>query len=77
LAFLDIGMPGMNDYELAQGVRSVAGADRAMLVALTGWGSDADVGRATAAGFEALLTKPANPSDFDQILSAVNARLNA
>ena len=68
IAFLDIGMPGMNGYELAQAMRSEESGQRAVLVALTGWGAEADIARATAAGFDRHLTKPASAEDIDSIL---------
>ena len=42
VVLLDIGMPGLNGYEVAQAVRRDPGAPRALLVALTGWGQDED-----------------------------------
>ena len=58
---LDIGMPGMNGYELAARVRQEAWGQRCLLVAATGWGQDDDKFRAKAAGFDAHLTKPFDP----------------
>jgi signal transduction histidine kinase len=53
---LDIGLPGMDGYEVARRVR--ASGSRAQLVALTGYGQFEDVERAQAAGFDAHLVKP-------------------
>lgn len=78
VAFLDIGMPGMNGYELAKAIRSIGATSAgATLVALTGWGSDADVQIAAAAGFDCHLTKPANSTDISKILSTVRPALRA
>ena len=74
VAFLDIGMPGMNGYELAAAIRSAAVGAGSMLVALTGWGSQTDVQRASAAGFDKHLTKPANADDIDRILASAVER---
>jgi signal transduction histidine kinase/CheY-like chemotaxis protein len=56
LAFVDIGLPGFDGYEVARRVR--ANGSRALLIALTGYGQDADRVHATAAGFNRHLTKP-------------------
>jgi CheY-like chemotaxis protein len=58
-AILDIGMPGLNGYEVAQRVRSNAELRRVFLIALTGWGQEGDKTQALEAGFDAHLTKPA------------------
>jgi CheY-like chemotaxis protein len=52
VVFLDIGMPGMNGYETAVLLRALPGAQARMLVALTGWGSEADQARSLTAGFD-------------------------
>ena len=70
VAFLDIGMPGMNGYEVAAAIRG-AGGLQPLLVALTGWGSKADVERTLAAGFDKHLTKPANAEDIKLLLASV------
>ena len=53
---LDIGLPEMDGYEVAQRVRAAGSTVR--LVALTGYGQAADMQRTLAAGFEAHLVKP-------------------
>jgi CheY-like chemotaxis protein len=57
--FLDIGLPGMNGYEVARAMRADPELAGLVLIALTGWGSDGDQQRATEAGFDYHLTKPA------------------
>jgi len=59
---LDIGLPDMNGYEVAARIRPKIGP--AQLIALTGYGQNEDVRRATEAGFDAHLIKPV---DFDQL----------
>jgi signal transduction histidine kinase/ActR/RegA family two-component response regulator len=61
VAILDIGMPGIDGYELARRLRREPATRDALLVAITGWGQDEDRRRAAAAGFDAHLTKPADP----------------
>ncbi len=68
LVFLDIGLPGMNGYEVARCLRGNPGTEKAMLVALTGWGSDEDRRRAHEAGFDAHLAKPVDPSAVREIV---------
>jgi signal transduction histidine kinase/CheY-like chemotaxis protein len=62
LAFIDIGLPGLDGYQLAREVRSTTAGSRdthrPWLVALTGYGQPADRERALAAGFDRHLTKP-------------------
>lgn len=58
VALLDIGLPGMDGYELAQRLRARWPGRPLKLVALSGYGAASDHARALAAGFEALLVKP-------------------
>jgi CheY-like chemotaxis protein len=58
VAFLDIGMPGLNGYEVARRLRATPALAQARLVAITGWGTVDDRARAEAAGFDDHLTKP-------------------
>lgn len=76
-ALLDIGMPGMDGYELAQHIRRSPWGRDLTLIALTGWGQDKDKTRATQAGFNAHLTKPADIETIEQALSAKRARAGA
>ena len=68
VAILDIGMPGTNGYDVARALRSRQG-ERVMLVALTGWGQEADRRRATEAGFDHHLTKPVDPNSLNSLLA--------
>jgi signal transduction histidine kinase/CheY-like chemotaxis protein len=67
-ALLDIGLPGIDGYELARRLRGDQRSRPIRLVALTGWGQEADRARAEAAGFDEHLTKPAEP---DRVLAAL------
>lgn len=58
LALLDIGMPGMDGYELAQRLRASASGPSLFLVALSGWGQEKDRLRSAEAGFDEHLVKP-------------------
>jgi PAS domain S-box-containing protein len=70
VVFLDIGMPGMNGYETATLLRALPGSQARMLVALTGWGSEADQVRSLEAGFDLHLTKPVDIDKVQDVLSA-------
>jgi CheY-like chemotaxis protein len=70
VVFLDIGMPGMNGYEVARAIRTWFPKSHAMLVALTGWGHDDDRQRAREAGFNHHLVKPAEIGALMQLLGA-------
>ena len=69
IAILDIGMPGMNGYELALQIRREAWGVHMTLIALTGWGQEDDKRRALRAGFDHHLTKPVDPAVLDALLA--------
>ncbi len=58
IAFLDIGLPGINGYELARLLRGVPGLADLPIVAITGYAQDEDRRRALASGFTEHLAKP-------------------
>jgi len=66
VAILDIGMPGTDGYEVARSLRRQGGVT---LVALTGWGQDADRRRAADAGFDHHLIKPVDPQMLNSLLA--------
>jgi CheY-like chemotaxis protein len=72
VAILDIGMPGTNGYDVARALRHRNGA-QLTLVALTGWGQEADRRRASEAGFDHHLTKPVDPKALNELLAKVAA----
>ena len=55
---IDIGLPGVDGFEVARRVRAMPGSKRPLLVALTGYGRDEDKARTRAPGFDYHLTKP-------------------
>ncbi|HEY1403782.1 MAG TPA: response regulator [Pyrinomonadaceae bacterium] len=60
----DIGMPGMNGYELAEAVRALPEYQTTPMIAVTGFTMYEDRDRALRCGFNAFLTKPINPRDL-------------
>ena len=68
IAFLDLGLPSVNGFELARRLRGQPGMNGMVLVAVTGWGKDEDRQRSRDAGFDLHLVKPVEP---DQILDEV------
>lgn len=74
LILLDIGMPKMSGYEVAQCIRQQEWGSDVVIVALTGWGQEEDRRRSRAAGFDHHLVKPVDLSDLQQILQHQDAR---
>jgi signal transduction histidine kinase/CheY-like chemotaxis protein len=68
VAFVDLGLPGMDGYEVARRIRAEPG-DAVRLVALTGYGADADRRRTRAAGFDLHLVKPVELATLRQALT--------
>ena len=73
LVFLDIGLPGMNGYEVARRLRDEIGMKAVKLVALSGYGTESDRMRSKEAGFDRHLVKPVDPGALPTIISAVFA----
>jgi CheY-like chemotaxis protein len=69
VAILDIGMPGLSGYEVARKIREREAGDKVMLIAVTGWGQDADKTRASEAGFDHHFTKPVEPEALSALLA--------
>jgi len=67
VALIDIGLPGLNGYEVAKRVRQVLGKS-VRLIALTGYGQPDDQERTRAAGFDQHLVKPVNPKLLSRLL---------
>ena len=73
VAFLDIGMPKLNGYRLAEELRALPALASARLVALTGWGQEKDRQRAHEAGFDQHLVKPVKLEQIMAILQTLPA----
>ncbi len=66
---LDIGLPGLDGYQVAVRLRRRRRTARALLVALTGYGQEEDQRRAQQAGFDHFLTKPVDPPVIYELLA--------
>ena len=70
---VDIGLPGMDGYEVARRIRRDAQLRDVTLIALTGYGRDEDRRQALAAGFDHHLVKPVNPETLNGLVMSVMA----
>ncbi len=73
LAMLDIGMPGLDGYEVARRIRTEDWGHTITLVAVTGWGQDADRRRSQEAGFDSHWVKPLDAQKLAALLNALPA----
>jgi CheY-like chemotaxis protein len=71
VAILDIGMPGLNGYQVAERIRHSPKPEPIVLVAITGWGQAQDLERAKAAGFDHHLVKPAEPDALRSLITTI------
>ena len=70
VTLLDIGLPGLNGYEVCQRLRRTPWGRATTIVALTGWGQDEDRRRSSDAGFDTHLVKPVDPEALMQLLAS-------
>lgn len=68
IIFLDIGLPGMNGYEIAGHIRTELGMTTARLIALSGFGTEEDRRRSMESGFDAHIVKPLDPGKLSELL---------
>jgi PAS domain S-box-containing protein len=73
LVLLDIGMPGMDGYEVCRRLRREDGLEKTTVVALTGWGQDEDRRRSHEAGFDHHIVKPVEPGALQRLLDDLPA----
>src|SRR5439155_159747 len=74
VVFLDIGMPGMDGYEVARRMRGDPALREAVLIALTGWGQEEDRRRSREAGFDHHVVKPVEPDAVQNLLRTASGR---
>jgi PAS domain S-box-containing protein len=73
VVLLDIGLPGMDGYQVASRLRALPDSASTVLVALTGYGQDDDRKRSRQAGFDHHLVKPINPSELRTLLTRLTS----
>lgn len=73
IVLLDIGLPKLNGYEVAQRIRQEPWGQKMFLVAVTGWGQDDDKRKAKDAGFDQHLVKPVDPTLLMNLLAELPA----
>ncbi len=73
----DIGLPGMNGYQLARHLCQQAGANKPILVAMTGYGQEEDRRSAQKAGFDHHMTKPVDPNALEALLAECVSAVSA
>jgi two-component system CheB/CheR fusion protein len=72
VVLLDIGMPGLDGYEVARRLRALKPAHPMRIVAITGWGQEADRSRSREAGFDVHLVKPVDPTLLTKVIVSGN-----
>jgi CheY-like chemotaxis protein len=77
VALLDIGMPDLSGYEVAQALRKESWGQTIKLIALTGWGQERDRQEALEAGFDHHLTKPIDPNELEVLIRHHGATENS
>lgn len=76
LVLMDLGMPGMDGFEVSRRLRKTPGLERTVLAALTGWGQQDDRKRTASAGFDHHLTKPLEPQALQILLAEIHRSLS-
>lgn len=71
VALIDIGMPGMDGYEVARRIRAEPWGASIMLVAVTGWSPDSHGSSSKDAGFDTHLVKPVDPQQLTAVLARI------
>jgi CheY-like chemotaxis protein/anti-sigma regulatory factor (Ser/Thr protein kinase) len=74
IVLLDIGLPGMDGYEVARRIRGMPEGADLLLVAITGWGGESDRKRTQQAGFDEHLTKPVEFERLESVLAQLAQR---
>lgn len=71
VVLLDIGLPKLNGYEVAQRIRGQEWGTSMFLVAITGWGQDEDRRRSEDVGMNLHMVKPVEPDALDRVLAGL------
>ena len=73
LVFLDLGMPGMDGYEVARRIRLLPDQQQITIVALTGWGQQEDRRLSSESGFDHHMLKPADIATLKTLFTSISA----
>ncbi|MDB5351481.1 MAG: hypothetical protein JWN86_2728 [Planctomycetota bacterium] len=76
VVILDIGLPEMDGYQIAQAIRRRPGGESIVLIAVTGYGQDEDRRRSGEAGFDCHLVKPVDPDQLLSLLHSATTKTN-
>jgi CheY-like chemotaxis protein len=68
MVLLDIGLPGMDGYEVANRLKAMKGGEALFIIAITGYGQASDRRRSTEAGIDLHMVKPADPNVLLRVL---------
>jgi len=71
VVLLDISLPGMSGWEVAQQIKDEAGEQKPLLIAITGWGRDEDRRHSAESGIDLHLTKPVDPELLRKMLMSI------
>jgi CheY-like chemotaxis protein len=71
VVLLDIGLPKLNGYEVAQRIREQPWGTSMFLIAVTGWGQDEDRQRSSEVGLNVHMVKPVEPAALEQLLAGL------
>ncbi|WP_254510781.1 ATP-binding protein [Anatilimnocola floriformis] len=77
IAFIDIGLPEMNGYEVARQIQKLCGSDKCRLIAITGYGTESDAQTARDAGFYGHLVKPVEFPRLRELLGKFQQEMHA
>src|SRR5690606_16483485 len=66
---LDIGLPGLDGYQVCERIRAMARGEDMVIIAVSGWGQDSSQPQAQAARFDAHLTKPISQKEIGKVLA--------
>jgi CheY-like chemotaxis protein len=72
VVLLDIGLPKLNGYEVAQRIRESPWGASMFLIAVTGWGQDEDRQRSSEVGLNVHMVKPVEPSELEKLLASID-----
>jgi len=73
VVLLDIGLPKLNGYEVAQRIRNTSWGKSMFLIAVTGWGQEEDRQRSSEVGLNVHMVKPVEPAALERLLAELRS----